>query len=672
MRVISAVLIALILALAMLSSGLAVGKITVDPNAPGVQRPVTPKDDIDKRLAQKITYDSGYKRLHVVADDIAKLSGVSIACGQNPKDWRVRDIPVVVCVKDMPLGKLLRAIADATHTRVASERVGDDPVRHYRIYRRSKEEQAIENLISARHEAKLAQLQWQWDALVAYGKSGKEISGVEKSLLPLAKLIASLGPDVKGKMLDGDMFCLRGSDPSYASAIAELQRTFWESRVEDAGEKARNVAAPTAKDTEAAAVGIKIFDEGEMGMTTLNWILSPSPAFEPGSSSSVSYHFGAAAALDGKGLDIPPYPKDPTISNPKDEIDNPAMVYMAKDKPQDWDHPLLKAKIDAEKPKDLKNATFADAMRALAKASGCNIVAEDFVSHIDYGYQNVNSVFAKDTTVADRLRGLEIRGFHIQYNWFFGEESKLLIGWASSNSSWMSGSWLDHHRNLLPEQYLIDLKRKLNGPGIQFDDAVGLSSMTTGSFHEWITDSRDLFCLSRVRPALNVAVWKLYDSLSAEDKALAKSDSGLRIAKLDPDLTTEFLRSSRMAQFPFVFEGKEELPGGVKIMLDQRATSDQKVIATMVMRVISRPAKGRSRQVKPGFGEGAFAAETISPALKLSLYSILIEYIVDGEKQTVDCLLIVPLPVYSREREAELLKAAATAQAKQQPVGVAK
>jgi hypothetical protein len=179
MRVISAVLIALILALAMPSSAFAVGKVTVDPNAPGVQRPVTSNDDIDKRLAKKITYDSGYKRLHVVANDLAKLSGVSIACGQNPKDWRVRDIPVVVCVKDMPLGKLLRATADATHTRIALEKVGNDPIKHYRIYRRRKEEQAIENLISARHEAKLAQVQWQWDALVAYGKSGKEIPGVD-------------------------------------------------------------------------------------------------------------------------------------------------------------------------------------------------------------------------------------------------------------------------------------------------------------------------------------------------------------------------------------------------------------------------------------------------------------------------------------------------------------
>jgi ABC-type molybdate transport system permease subunit len=77
-----------------------------------VQRAVTPDDEVDPRLSQKITYDSGYKRLHAVIEDIARTSKVSIACGQSTKDWRVRDIPVVVCVKDMPLGKLLQGLEE--------------------------------------------------------------------------------------------------------------------------------------------------------------------------------------------------------------------------------------------------------------------------------------------------------------------------------------------------------------------------------------------------------------------------------------------------------------------------------------------------------------------------------------------------------------------------------
>ena len=54
-------------------------------------------------------------RLKTVIEDLSSTTGVKISCGKTKDDWRVRDIPVVVCVKDMPLGKVLRAIADATH-----------------------------------------------------------------------------------------------------------------------------------------------------------------------------------------------------------------------------------------------------------------------------------------------------------------------------------------------------------------------------------------------------------------------------------------------------------------------------------------------------------------------------------------------------------------------------
>lgn len=644
-RLTSIIALSLILVTAFAAGGWA-QKVTVDPNAPGVQRPVESKDDIDKRLAQKITYDSGYKRLHDVADDIAKLSGVSIACGKNSQDWRVRDIPLVVCVKDLPLGKLLRAVADATHTRVALERVGSDSAKHYRIYRRQREEQAIANLISARHAIKLAQVEWQWDAMTAYGKSGKEIPGVAKSLLPLGRLIAAFGPDAKAKMLDGEMFCARGSDPASAAAIGELQ--------------------PAAKDTQAAAIAFKMSDEGEMGQTALCWTLRPSPNDTSGSG-LIGFHFGIASALDGKGLNLPPYPKDPEVADLKDGIDNPEMAFMTKDKPEEWDYPLLLAKIDVVKPKELKDATFADAMRALAKASGCNIVAEDFVSHMAYSSQNVESAFAKDTTVADRLRGLRINGYYVQYNWFFGKDSKLLVGWASYNSgdARFSGSWLDHHRALLPEKYLTDLKRKLDGPGVQFDDAASLANLGIASYFEWFSHSRDLGCMDMLRSTSNVAMWKLYDSLSAEDKALAKSDAGLRLAKLDPGVTTEFLRSSRMSQFPLPPGPNDAQPGGVRSYLDQRATSDPNVVSTMVMKVTSTPAKRRARHVKPGsWGEGAFVEEDISAALKLSLYTLRLEYTLDGKKQTVekwttpDNFMTTPLPLYSLEREAEIIRAA--------------
>ena len=69
----------------------------------------------DSRLSQPVTITFTNGRLYAVIDEIAKTTGVDIRCGKDNKDWPVRDIPVIVCVKDMPLGKLLRLIADSTH-----------------------------------------------------------------------------------------------------------------------------------------------------------------------------------------------------------------------------------------------------------------------------------------------------------------------------------------------------------------------------------------------------------------------------------------------------------------------------------------------------------------------------------------------------------------------------
>lgn len=100
-----------------------IGKITVDPNTPGSIG--AEASNTDKRLAQKITYDSGYQRLWQVIDDIQLKGSVPLKSGRNKQDWRVRDLPIVVCANDVPLGKLLRSIADTTHLEFATSRVGD-------------------------------------------------------------------------------------------------------------------------------------------------------------------------------------------------------------------------------------------------------------------------------------------------------------------------------------------------------------------------------------------------------------------------------------------------------------------------------------------------------------------------------------------------------------------
>ena len=82
-------------------------KVTVDPNAAGAAKPVAVQTSSDARLAQPVSCESGYKRLHYVIEDLAAKTGVSIRCGSNNQDWQVRDLPVVVSAREIPLGKLL-------------------------------------------------------------------------------------------------------------------------------------------------------------------------------------------------------------------------------------------------------------------------------------------------------------------------------------------------------------------------------------------------------------------------------------------------------------------------------------------------------------------------------------------------------------------------------------
>lgn len=653
-----------VLVIASISAGWA-QKVVVDPNAPGAQTTAVPKDDVDPRLAQKITYDSGYKRLHVVVEDLARLSEVSIACGSGTKDWRVRDIPLVVCVKDMPLGKLLRAVADATHTWIASPRSGDSKApKAYRIYRRAREEAEIDSLLQSRHEVKIAQVNWQWDAMVAYGKSPeitdfrKEYAIFGKPLWPLAKLMATLGPDAKSQMLNGETFRFRGNDAASKDVINDLYQAAWNYMKDGMGEHGKTAPAPTRQDAEASELTIKLTDTGDTGETEIKYCLSPMVygAVYSGWTGSLSH----ARALCDTTLRLPPYPEDAQTPSRTEDMLNPQMLRLYSNNSASWDYPLLTAQISVEKPEHLKDPAFVDAIRALSEASGCNIVVEDFLSHMPYRLQQMDFMFVKDTTVRDLLKR-PISGGVLDYGWFFNESDKLLVGWCDDGGN---RRWRDHHRNLVSEQFVTDLKRKLDGPGVALDDAVHLSTMPRQSFDEWVFHSKDFSCLSQVRSSdADAAWWKLYEALESADKATAKSSQGLPLAKLDPEWIMAASRAQKLMASGFVWgrstSDEESRQRDTERKLKDRVMSDPKIIATMVMRIASTPASTRLVKIKTTDGNEAITGGVVPPELKLFSHSMAIDYKMDGrDAQMVIRGPNVPLPVWSAEREAEIIKAA--------------
>ena len=628
-------------------------KITADPNAPSAQvaAKASAQEEIDPRLLQKITYTSGYKRLHSVVDDLGKATGVTIYSGQSPKNWQVRDIPMVVCVKDLPLGKLLRALADTAHLRLSWHNLTKDGKEtwSYRLSRSIKEEIEIDSLFDKQHESDLAVAEWAWDAMRTVGKS-PERDDIDKTTRLMARLIASLGDDSKQRLLAYDTFTCSGKDLPNSAIVHDLYRIGQsEGNALDEGEVADPV---TEADMERASLGIKLIDKGAVGGAHVEYAIAPMVWRNTGVGWTKTGSWDgkltdlAAKLRDVKDLDIPPYPDEAKPPSEADDINNPDMTLLSGK--NEWNRPALNEKFDLEKPKD-RTPVFSELTEALVKATRFNVVCEDFTSHREDNAQyQVPLQYHKGLTLREAL---QTGGMYNR--WFINDENRLLIGWAWRN-------WRGLHRNLLPEAYLLALHRKLNNGGVDIDDAASFASLSDGQFG-WISGSRSLRALGLGRPS-EVALWKLYDSLKPEDKALAKSEAGLSLAKFDPARVRDAFMTQRMAQGTGLMVGEVdeewERKRREEAQQKERALSDPDVISTMVMRLQKRPAGAWGVRTKDSDGKAGVTVIDAS-VLKLSEYSLVIDYEQDGEKRK----LTIPgpglaFPVRSPEREAEILKAA--------------
>lgn len=208
-------------------------KVTRDPNAPGAAKPAAAKQEADPRLDRKLTYLGGYKRLSAVAEDLTRLTGVTVRAGSSAKNWQVRDIPVVVCSQDLPLGKLLNAIADATHNRFVREdkEAGEKPI--YRIVRDKIVQDRIDGIDQERERQVSERAKWAWDTLAQFATAPEKLKlqpGVpdaaerESGLRLTAKAIGALGTAVRDKAVAGEQVLVRTKDSPDPAAFAELFR----------------------------------------------------------------------------------------------------------------------------------------------------------------------------------------------------------------------------------------------------------------------------------------------------------------------------------------------------------------------------------------------------------------------------------------------------------------
>ena len=210
----TALAVTMLLALCSIAAAIRSSQTRTSPN-PRPSRLQPPRTSVWTRRSR---YSQVGTRLHAVIDDLTAQTGVRIRCGKSEKDWQTRDLPVTVIVKDITLGKLLQALADATHCVVHHERSDPDRPLTYRIVRDEQLLADVEAFSRRDKELKMAHASWTWDALARLGSlpvgavkapNGKpEIAKELPRTLAIARILHELGDDGKKRVFSGEPILL--------------------------------------------------------------------------------------------------------------------------------------------------------------------------------------------------------------------------------------------------------------------------------------------------------------------------------------------------------------------------------------------------------------------------------------------------------------------------------
>jgi len=101
----------------------------------------------DSRLDAKVAFDADGIPISTVLDQLSANTGVTVVAGLNDDDWSVRDREVIVHVKDMKLGELMRQLSSTLHFHWS--RAGDPGKFTYRLWQDKTERDEEESLRAA-------------------------------------------------------------------------------------------------------------------------------------------------------------------------------------------------------------------------------------------------------------------------------------------------------------------------------------------------------------------------------------------------------------------------------------------------------------------------------------------------------------------------------------------
>lgn len=502
--------------------------------------PPSDKKAPDTRLAQLVSIECKDVRVHTVISRLSQMTGVVMAAGSDNNDWRSRDIPIVVRVKDIPLGRLLYAIADAAHLHLARFQKGDDKP-YYRMYRTTRRQGEIEAYADVRQEAAVAAGEWDWELWkhlkdlpnrepdtgpINYG--GQSLR--DPALRGISEVIAALSPEDRDKVLAGDQleFTYRGASDLLRKGLEKCFRGSWADHTEISASSGVTVPELTQEAIQRSRFlinlnGLQSSDDRDPGLHIQTFVAIPgatdSSYLVGGSTTSHLYK-----GLCERGYDLSPRPEPP---------DQPGMAtmnasYSRVDLEVASDLPVINAKVKLEAPKDKKHLQFADALLAISKAASFNLVVEDFESH----GPTVN--YALTNCVGEELEAGSLLRVAAPSSvvWSFDKKNNMLTGQAKE--------WVVRHTNLIPERTITTLAAKLNGAGVGLDDLEPLADLTQAQIGEWVLPCEDLKPLGR--NAARFSLWKAYYALSSGDKTKAKSNQGLLLGEGSLSMINQAIR----------------------------------------------------------------------------------------------------------------------------------
>lgn len=478
-------------------------------------KPSNPKKT-DVRLSKPVTIRCCHSRLHVVIYEISRSTGVKINLGKDESDWRVRDIPVVVCTKKLPLGKLLQGIADAAHLTLSSQNVNGVP--QYQLFRSNEQEEQIKSYVDAEKADTRALLEWQWDTLVRIKdlKSSDLDTRIPSEARAVSEIVASLAPDVRQRVLNGDQILLSGNnmlDSAWETIawLAKVSRT-----------KANPINGETKVDEEPAGErsGSIISVYRSMNILGCETGIAIAQNVESEESQLVFWEQSGKSLINQTrkaGFDITEWKSNLTLP-----ADNFAKRYAELSA----DIPFLKAEVTLTQPQTANVPYLSDLLAALSDTGKVSVICEDFESQ---------KTFTRGLPIREHYYGQPLSIYSIltkdekdsYRDWRVDPKAKLVIG--------QSTKWVDDHQWLVPESLIKDIKSKLDGSGLELDDLSPISALTYPQRYEWIDNSAVLKELAGSSWMWNDdSLWLIYFGLDTSARAKAASEEGLPLSELDP------------------------------------------------------------------------------------------------------------------------------------------